>query len=223
MTTTKWVYGFDEIDAAQASVDGDWDAVRGLLGGKGANLGDMARLGIPVPPGFTITTQACNTFSDADGVLPPGLWDEVTAAVAKLESATGKRFGDADRPLLLACRSGAKFSMPGMMDTVLDIGLNDDVVKGMIETSGDERFVLDSYRRLLQMFGGVVLGVADEAFEAVLRFKRDSRHLTSDADMSASDLATVIDSFKTIIARQSAQPFPTEPLEQLRMSVEAVF
>ena len=223
MTTTKWVYGFDEIDAAQASVDGDWDAVRGLLGGKGANLGDMARLGVPVPPGFTITTQACNTFSDADGVLPPGLWDEVTAAVAKLESATGKRFGDADQPLLLACRSGAKFSMPGMMDTVLDIGLNDDVVKGMIETSGDERFVLDSYRRLLQMFGGVVLGVADEAFETVLRSLRDSRHLTSDADMSASDLAAVIDSFKTIIARQSAQPFPTEPIEQLRMSVEAVF
>ena len=105
MTTTKWVYGFDEIDAAQASADGDWDAVRGLLGGKGANLGDMARLGVPVPPGFTITTQACNAFSEADGVLPPGLWDEVTAAVEKLESATGKRFGDADQPLLLACRS----------------------------------------------------------------------------------------------------------------------
>ena len=223
MTTTKWAYGFDEIDAAQASVDGDWEAVRGLLGGKGANLGDMARLGIPVPPGFTITTQACNAYSDADGVLPEGLWDQVTAALEELERASGKRFGDPDEPLLLACRSGAKFSMPGMMDTVLDIGLNDEVVKGMIASTGDERFVLDSYRRLIQMFGGVVLGVADEAFESVLRSRRESSHVTTDAELSADDLSAVIHSFQEIIARKAAQPFPTDPLVQLRMSIEAVF
>ncbi len=223
MTATRWVYGFHEIEEAQASVGGDWEAVRALLGGKGANLGDMARLGVPVPPGFTISTAACNAFSAADGELPPGLWDQVTAAMAGLEAATGKRFGDPDRPLLVACRSGAKFSMPGMMDTVLDLGLNDEVVAGMIAATGDERFVLDSYRRLIQMFGGVVLGVADEAFETVLRSIRDRRHVDSDADLSVDDLRSVIESFKGIVERHAAAPFPADPIVQLRMSVEAVF
>jgi pyruvate, orthophosphate dikinase len=223
MTTTKWLYGFNEIDAAQAAVDGDWEEVRGLLGGKGANLGDMSRLGIPVPPGFTITTRACNAFSDADGRFPDGMWDQVVAALGELEEQTGKRFGDPERPLLVACRSGAKFSMPGMMDTVLDLGLNDRVVDGMIAATGDARFVLDSYRRLIQMFGSVVLGVADEAFESVLRSRRELAHVVSDADLSADDLRSVVGSFKDVIARQAALPFPTEPLEQLRMAVEAVF
>ena len=130
-----WLYRYDQIDEAQASVDGDWEATRGLLGGKGANLGDMTRLGVPVPPGFVITTRACNAFSDADGKFPEGLWDQTVDAMTKLEEQTGKRFGDPDNPLLVACRSGAKFSMPGMMDTVLDIGLNDEVVEGMIESA----------------------------------------------------------------------------------------
>ena len=220
---TKWLYAFDEIDAAQASVDGDWDRTRGLLGGKGANLGDMTRLGIPVPPGFTITTQACNAYNDQGGELPPGLWDQVVAAVAELEVATGKGFGDPARPLLLACRSGAKFSMPGMMDTVLDIGLNDDVVAGMIAAGSDERFVLDSYRRLIQMFGGVVLGVSDEAFESVLAEARERAGAVDDASLDTADLREVIDAFEEILGRRSAQPFPTEPMTQLRMSVEAVF
>lgn len=220
---TKWVFQFDEIEQAQASVDGDWEATRGLLGGKGANLGDMARIGVPVPPGFTITTSACNAYSSADGVLPDGLWEQVLDAMSRLEKVTGKGFGRPDKPLLVACRSGAKFSMPGMMDTVLDIGLNDDVVAAMISAGNDERFVLDSYRRLLQMFGSVVLSVADEAFETVLRAKRDVRHLATDAELSDEDLRDIIVNFKSIIDRQAAEPFPIEPLTQLRMAVEAVF
>lgn len=218
-----WLYRYDQIDEAQASVAGDWEATRGLLGGKGANLGDMTRLGIPVPPGFVITTRACNAYSNADGHLPDGLWDQVLTAMGDLESATGKHFGDAQRPLLVACRSGAKFSMPGMMDTVLDIGLNDDVVEGMIKASHDERFVLDSYRRLIQMFGGVVLGVPDDAFEVVLHGARDAQGISSDADLSVDDLRQVIDEFKTVVRRRGSGPFPDEPLVQLRMAIEAVF
>ncbi len=223
MPSSRWVYGFDQIDRAQASVGGDWDATRGLLGGKGANLGDMTRLGIPVPPGFVITTEACNLYSDADGVMPEGLWGQVLTAMADLETSSGKKFGDPVNPLLVACRSGAKFSMPGMMDTVLDIGLNDEVVEAVIRATSDERFVLDSYRRLIQMFGGVVLGVADEVFEVVLRKAREANHLTSDSDLTAADLRVVIEQFKELILRHSAEPFPSDPLVQLQMAIEAVF
>ncbi len=220
---TQWVYRFDEIDAAQQAVGGDWDDVRSLLGGKGANLGDMARLGVPVPPGFTITTEGCNAFIESDGQLPEGLWDQALAALASLEEVTGKKFGDPSRPMLVACRSGAKFSMPGMMDTVLDIGLNDSVVEKMAETTGDRRFVLDSYRRLIQMFGSVVLGVPDEPFEAVLAAKRQARGVANDAELSSDDLRDVIEAFQAIIARLGTAPFPTDPMVQLRMAVEAVF
>ena len=220
---TKWVFGFHEVDELQRSLNGDWDAVRGLLGGKGANLGDMSRLGIPVPPGFTITTAACNTYGAGDGVMPEGLWDQVLVAIAELESSTGRRFGHPLDPLLVSCRSRAKFSMPGMMDTVLDIGLNDDVVAGMINSGANARSVLDSYRRLLQMFGGVVLGVADEAFEATLAAKRDARRVVSESELSANDLSDIVESFKAIVVRQAVEPFPTEPLVQLRMAIEAVF
>ena len=223
MSTTKWLYAYDEIDAAEDHVGGDWEAVLGLLGGKGANLADMTRLGIPVPPGFVITTEACNAYTDAGGTVPPGLWDQVMDAMGRLEEATDKRFGDPDRPLLVACRSGARFSMPGMMDTVLDIGLNDKVVEGMIEATGDERFVLDSYRRLLQMFGGVVLGVADEAFEAVLRSKRRACNVASDEELTAADWRDVIASFKSVISRRAGEPFPDEPVEQLKLATTAVF
>ncbi|MCB0993976.1 MAG: pyruvate, phosphate dikinase [Acidimicrobiales bacterium] len=218
-----WVYRFDQLDAAEASVDGDWDAVRGLLGGKGANLADMTRLGIPVPPGFSITTRACNAYIAADGHLPDGLWDQVLAAVAHMEQVTGKGFGDVSNPLLLACRSGAKFSMPGMMDTVLDIGLNDDVVEGMIALTGDARFVYDSYRRLVQMFGTVVLGVRDEPFEEVLTRMRAERGVASDAALDADDMRRVVELFQGIVRRTASVPFPTDPLQQLRMAIEAVF
>ncbi len=220
---TTWVYGFDQVDEAEAAVGGEWERVRGLLGGKGANLGDMTRLGVPVPPGFTLTTEACNAYTAADGEMPPGMWDETLAAMALLEEKSGKKFGDAVNPLLVACRSGAKFSMPGMMDTVLDIGLNDEVVEAMIDATGDEHFVLDSYRRLIQMFGGVVLGVADQQFEGVLAGQRHVRGVTSDAELTVGDLRDVIESFKSIVARHGSVPFPADPYEQLRMAVEAVF
>ncbi|MEZ5407843.1 MAG: pyruvate, phosphate dikinase [Acidimicrobiales bacterium] len=223
MAQQQWLYGFDELDHVQQRVGGDWEAVRGLLGGKGANLADMTRLGIPVPPGFIITTDACNAYMEADGAMPEGLWDEVMEAMTQLEKKTGKTFGDPSNPLLVACRSGAKFSMPGMMDTVLDIGLNDEVAAGMIEATGNERFVLDSYRRLIQMFGGVVLGVPDETFEDILRQARHRRQATSDNELTADDLRAVIEAFRAAVARQSPQPFPTDAHEQLRLAVQAVF
>ncbi len=221
--TTRWVYRFDQVGEAQDALHGDWDRVRGLLGGKGANLGDMTRLGVPVPPGFTVTSAACNAYSESGGTLPEGVWDQVIDAMHNIESGTGKSFGDPSNPLLVACRSGAKFSMPGMMDTVLDIGLNDDVVEGMIRATGNEHFVLDSYRRLIQMFGSVVLGVADEHFEAVLSGARHRAGVIEDSGLGIDDLRTVIEGFKAVVHRRSAVPFPMDPHEQLRASIRAVF
>ena len=163
------VYRFDQLDEVEKELVGGWDAVRGLLGGKGANLAEMTRLGIPVPPGFTVTTQACLRYlgrrqHHARRRCGSRCW----APCATSSSGLGKRFGDPTSPLLVSCRSGAKFSMPGMMDTVLNIGLNDDTAKGLVALTGDEHFVFDSYRRLIQMFGTVVLGLRDELFENVL-------------------------------------------------------
>ena len=220
---SRWVYGFDQIEAAEAAVDGNWDEVRALLGGKGANLADMTRIGIPVPPGFTVTTEACNRFLHLGGSFPDDLWPQVKAAIGSVEEQTGKTLGDPTNPLLVACRSGAKFSMPGMMDTVLDIGLNDDVVKGMIAATGNDHFVLDSYRRLIQMFGSVVLGVADEYFEEVLTEARAAAGTTSDADLDVTALADTIEAFKQVVNRRASIPFPTDPMLQLRMAIEAVF
>jgi len=158
----KYVFLFSEIDEAQARVEGSWDDVRGLLGGKGANLGDATRLGIPVPPGFTVTAEACNDYLAAGNVLPAGLWDQELAAIHRLEELTGKNFGATDNPLLVSCRSGAKFSMPGMMDTILNIGLNDETAARLATRTHDARFAYDLYRRLVQMFGSVVMAVPDE-------------------------------------------------------------
>ncbi len=221
--TSKWIYSFDEIDRAEASVAGDWDRVRELLGGKGANLGEMIRLGVPVPPGFTITTEACNAYLERGGALPQGLWEQVLEALRAMEDESGKRFGDPSNPLLVSCRSGAKFSMPGMMDTVLDIGLNDEVTEGMIELTGNERFAFDSYRRLIQMFGTVVLGVRDEPFEDTLAGFREKRRVQSDADLTADDLRAIVDHFKEIVRRHARIDFPSNAEEQLQMAIEAVF
>ncbi len=221
--TERWVYRFDELEAAKAAVGGDWEAVRGLLGGKGANLAEMTSLGIPVPPGFTITTRACNAFIANGGVFPDGLWDQVLEAMAAVESQTGKHYGSADDPLLVACRSGAKFSMPGMMDTVLDLGLNDEVAAEMVRRTGDERFVLDSRRRLIQMFSTVVLGVSNDPYEAVMHQRRTKAGVASDADLSTDDLRLVVEQFDDVTARLAPQPFPSDPMEQLRLSIEAVF
>ncbi|MBF0527456.1 MAG: pyruvate, phosphate dikinase, partial [Deltaproteobacteria bacterium] len=221
--TKKCVYLFDEIDQAIADVGGDWDKARGLLGGKGANLGDMTRIGLPVPPGFTVSTEACNAFLAAGVKFPKGMWEQELAALSEIEKKTGKKFGDPGNPLLVSCRSGAKFSMPGMMDTVLNIGLNDETLKGMIEATGDPRFVYDSYRRLIQMFGSVVMGVPDEPFEEVITEYRKSRNVKSDAELTAEDWEAICRRFKEIFRRYTHIDFPTDPYEQLRLSTEAVF
>jgi pyruvate,orthophosphate dikinase len=220
---TKSVYLFTELEQAEAYVEGNWDKVRGLLGGKGANLADMTRLGVPVPPGFTVTTEACNAYLDAGEKFPPGMWEQELEAVAAVEEATGKIFGDLDKPLLVSCRSGAKFSMPGMMDTVLNIGMNDDIAKKMVERTGDPRFVFDLYRRLVQMFGSVVMGVPDEAFEVVISARRKKAGVKSDAELTAEDWQVVTQRFEDIYRTFTHSEFPQDPYEQLRFATEAVF
>jgi pyruvate,orthophosphate dikinase len=219
----KWVYLFDELDQVDAYVGGSWDAVRGLLGGKGANLADMVRIGVPVPPGFTITTEACNEYLARGGAFPEEMWDQAISALEQVEALSGRRFGDAQNPLLVSCRSGAKFSMPGMMDTVLNIGLNDDTCQGMIALTSNPRFVFDSYRRLIQMFGSVVMEIPDEAFEEALSKARRKAGVKTDPELSAADMQEVIVEFKKIFRRLSNRDFPAEPYEQLRMATAAVF
>jgi pyruvate,orthophosphate dikinase len=218
----KWVYLFNEVDQAESYVGGEWEKVRTLLGGKGANLADMTRSGVPVPPGFTVTTEACNAYSDAKD-FPEGMWAQVVAALKEVEVKTGKTFGDPNRPLLVSCRSGAKFSMPGMMDTILNIGLNNEVAEGLVSHTNDARFVYDSYRRLVQMFGSVVMGVPDEIFEAVITAKRNDRGIKNDLDLTANDWMAITDQFKNIVRSYTGHAFPAEPLAQLKLATEAVF
>jgi pyruvate,orthophosphate dikinase len=219
----KWVYQFSEVQKLEEYVNCDWQKVRGLLGGKGANLAEMTRLNVPVPPGFTVTTEACNTYLNSAGVFPEGLWEQVIDAVHAIESATGKKFGDWKQPLLVSCRSGAKFSMPGMMDTVLNIGLNDETAEGMVALTGDPRFVYDAYRRLIQMFGSVVMGIADELFEEKITVTRKRAGVDSDAKLSADHWKELTQEFKKIYLRQTTHEFPMDPYEQLRMATTAVF
>jgi pyruvate,orthophosphate dikinase len=213
---------FDEVEAAEEAV-GSWEGVRGLLGGKGANLADMTRIGLPVPPGFTATTEACNAYLERGGQFPEGMWDQVLEALEKVEEKTGKDFGNAENPLLVSSRSGAKFSMPGMMDTVLNIGLNDETAEGMVQLTDDPRFVYDSYRRLVQMFGAVVMGVPDEPFEEVITEVRKRRGVKTDAELTAEDWQEITERFKGIIRKHTDQEFPQDPTTQLRMATEAVF
>jgi pyruvate,orthophosphate dikinase len=221
---TRWVFGFHELDDATQMVDGSWDATRGLLGGKGANLADMTRLGIAVPPGFTITSEACNAYlATEDDHFPDGLIDQIRDALTSIEVTTGKSFGQPGNPLLVSCRSGAKFSMPGMMDTVLNIGMNDDVVEGMAKIFEDRHFVLDSYRRLIQMFATVVMGIREEPFEDVLSEGRTRRGVANDSELLVEDLEVVVASFKALVLRYAGREFPSHPREQLTMAVEAVF
>jgi pyruvate,orthophosphate dikinase len=218
MAGIKWVYGFDEVAEAEKRCDGDWEGVRGLLGGKGANLGEMTRLGVPVPPGFTVSTEACLAYLAGKETFPSGCWEQIEQALARVEKATGKRFGNPREPLLVSCRSGAKFSMPGMMDTVLNIGLNDEVAAGLARLTGDERFVYDSYRRLVQMFGSVVLGRPDEVFEEVLARHRAEQGVATDSELAVERLQAIVAEF-----RRLAGGFPSDPQEQLRLATEAVF
>ncbi|MEU6661104.1 pyruvate, phosphate dikinase [Streptomyces sp. NPDC046821] len=208
----KFVYDFTE---------GNKD-LKDLLGGKGANLAEMTNLGLPVPPGFTITTEACKVYLDS-GSEPVALRDEVSAHLDALEQQMGKKVGQADNPLLVSVRSGAKFSMPGMMDTVLNIGLSDKSVQGLAKQAGDERFAWDSYRRLIQMFGKTVLDVDGELFEEELDKAKRAKKVTVDTDLDAADLKKLVTKFKKIVKAEAGRDFPQDPREQLDLAIHAVF
>jgi pyruvate,orthophosphate dikinase len=223
MANHNWVYAFDELDQVEARLGGNWDAVRGLLGGKGANLADMTRLGVPVPPGFTVTTEACLAFLEHGEQFPEGLWEQELLAVAAIERRTGRSFGSGRRPLLVSCRSGSKISMPGMMDTILNIGLNDEVAESLVASSGDPRFVYDSYRRLVQMFSNVVMEVPDELLESVISARREARGVKVDAELDGDDWRDLTAKFKGIVHSYTGEPFPSNPRDQLRLATEAVF
>ena len=218
----KWVYMFDEIDQVEKKA-GSWEGVRGLLGGKGANLAEMTRIGVPVPPGFTVTTEACNAYFDAGKKLPEGLWDQVLKAMKEVEKQSGKKFGDPSDPLLVSCRSGARVSMPGMMDTVLNIGLNPDTLKAIIKLTDNERFALDAYRRLIQMFGNIVKDVDRHAFESILDEYKAKTEGGQDVDLTTDMLKDVVKDFKALYKKELGEAFPDDPYEQLRQAIAAVF
>ncbi|SDP60718.1 pyruvate, phosphate dikinase [Desulforhopalus singaporensis] len=219
----KWVYRFAELDEVEKYVGGSWDSVRGLLGGKGANLAEMVRIGVPVPDGFIITTEACNEYLSLGEQLPEGLWEQLLTSLKKIEASTGKSFGDPKNPLLLSCRSGAKFSMPGMMDTVLNIGMNDETVEGLIESTGDPKVAYDLYRRLIQMFGSVVMHIPDEKFEEIITRMRLKAGVKSDTELTADHWMAITEEFKNVFRFHTHHHFPTEPYAQLQMATEAVF
>jgi pyruvate,orthophosphate dikinase len=197
--------------------------MKSLLGGKGAGLAEMTNAALPVPPGFTITTEACNAYYDVGGKFPDGLWDQVLETMSEVERATGKKFGDASNPLLVSVRSGAKFSMPGMMDTVLNLGLNDETLKGLGRLTGNPRFAYDAYRRFIQMFGKIVLGIDGELFEHALDAAKQRVRAQLDTDLTAEDLKRLTKEFKKIVRDHTGKPFPTDPYMQLEGAVKAVF
>src|SRR5207247_1681742 len=196
---------------------------RALLGGKGVGLAEMTQLGVPVPHGFTVTTDACRAYTAAGGELSVGLEDEIAAHLARLERRAGKRFGDPENPLLLSVRSGAAVSMPGMMDTILNLGLNDDAVQGLARSTGNPRFARDSFRRLIQMYGEVVDGIDGHRFEQELTDLKREHGVQHDVDLSADDLAQLIETFEDIYRHETGHGFPQEPREQLSRAVLAVF
>ncbi len=219
---TKWVYLYNEVKEVEKRAGGSWDVVKAIVGGKGAGLLDMTRAGVPVPPFFTVTTEACNAYQ-ASGKFPPGMWEQELKALKAIEKATGKKFGDPKNPLLVSCRSGAKFSMPGMMNTILNIGLTDVVVEGLIQASGNPRFGYDSYRRLVEMFGTVVMDIPDEAFEHPLNEYKQSKGYKSDMDMTAVDWKHITGVYKEVYKKETGADFPQDPFEQLSLATEAVF
>jgi pyruvate,orthophosphate dikinase len=213
----KWVYSFGN-GAAEGRAD-----MRNLLGGKGAGLAEMANLGLPVPPGFTITTEVCTHFYDRGKAYPDGLDKEVAAALATVETALGLKFGDPKNPLLVSVRSGARASMPGMMDTVLNLGLNDETVEGLARKSGDERFAYDSYRRFLQMYGQVVLGIEHHHFEQLIEEHKIDAGIVLDTELVAEDWKELVGAFKEVIESEIRKPFPQDVHDQLRGAIDAVF
>ncbi|GAB0114096.1 pyruvate, phosphate dikinase [Acidisoma sp. C75] len=215
--TTKWVYNFG------AGANEGRAEMRNLLGGKGANLAEMAAIGLPVPPGFTITTEVCTAFYANGRQYPADLEGQLAEALARVEEATGLAFGDPARPLLVSVRSGARVSMPGMMDTVLNLGLNDETVQGLVTASGDERFAWDSYRRFIQMFGSVVLGVDHHRFEEIIDQAKIDAGAIEDTALTAAEWQAVVEEYKTLVETETGKPFPQAPQEQLWSAIGAVF
>src|SRR5437764_2750006 len=209
---TRYVYDFDEPSAGG----------RELLGGKGIGLAEMTQLGLPVPAGFTITTDACRAYM-REGGLPEGLEDDVARHITVLEQKSAKRFGDPEDPLLVSVRSGAAVSMPGMMDTILNLGLNDVAVEGLARTTENPRFARDSYRRLVQMYGEVVDGIDGHRFEQTLTDLKRERGVQQDVDLTSDDLASLLETFKGIYTHETGGVFPQDPRDQLRRAVVAVF
>ena len=213
----KYIYFFG---GGKAEGRGD---MKDLLGGKGAGLAEMTNAGIPVPPGFTITTEMCTYYYQHNGKFPDDFDQQLNEYLKKLEEVTGKKFGSSENPLLVSVRSGAKISMPGMMDTILNLGLNDEVVKGLAKNSGDERFAYDAYRRFIQMFGNVVMGIDKNKFEKYLEEKKKERGVEYDSELTADDLKDLVEKFKQVYKEETGEDFPQDPMVQLKMAIEAVF
>jgi pyruvate,orthophosphate dikinase len=214
---TKWVYNFG------AGVNDGKASLRNLLGGKGANLAEMASIDLPVPPGFTITTEVCTAYYDNDKNYPPELESQVAQALARIETAVDRKFGDREKPLLVSVRSGARVSMPGMMDTVLNLGLNDITVEGLAKNSGDNRFAWDSYRRFIQMYGSVVLGVDHHRFEEIIETAKVDADVIEDTALTPEDWQQVVEEYKKMVAEETGAPFPQDPNAQLWGAIGAVF
>jgi len=210
---TKNLYFFDEGDGTDKQ----------LLGGKGAGLCTMAQLGLPVPPGFVITTEVCRRYYESGDKLPGGLMDEVGAAMRKLEELTGKRFGDPNNPLLVSIRSGAMLSMPGMMDTILNLGLNDESVEGLAKRTKNERFAYDAYRRFIQMFGKIVFGIDAKKFDDIFEEHKERVGAKLDTDLNAGDMKKIVERFKRVVREETGEEFPSDPIQQLERAIQAVF
>src|SRR3990172_5872826 len=217
MAKQKHVYFF-----GMGSAEGRGD-MKDLLGGKGAGLAEMTNLGIRVPAGFTITTEACIQYYKNKETYPQGMWDQVLVNIKKVEKAMGFRFGDPTHPLLVSVRSGAKVSMPGMMDTVLNVGLNDTTVQGLAKKSANERFAFDAYRRFITMFGSVVMGIERSKFEDILQEKKDAMKVKEDTGVDANALKDIVNQYKKLVKEDTGRDFPMDPSEQLRLAINAVF
>lgn len=213
MSSEKYVYLFEEGNSN----------MRMLLGGKGANLAEMTLIGLPVPPGFTITTEACNTYLDNSGEFPANMLEQVFAALSNLEKRTDKKFGDDKNPLLVSVRSGSAISMPGMMDTILNLGLNDASVKGLASLTGNERFAYDCYRRFIQMFSNVVLNMDHTLFDDIVERYKRKLSVIFDYEIPARELLLIIEEYKAVVKEYKEFDFPQDVKEQLIMAIKAVF
>src|SRR5438093_8125389 len=212
-TEKKWVYLFEE---------GNKD-MRDLLGGKGAGVAEMPRAGLPVPPGFTITTEACNAYYASGKKFPDGMWEQAIEALHHVEEKAGKKLGNVKNPLLVSVRSGAKFSMPGMMDTVLNLGLNPETLQGLARLTNNERFAFDAYRRFIQMFGKIVMGIEGRKFDQIFDKVKEERGARQDTDLDLEALKEVVRRYKELYQRELGKEFPDDPQEQLRLAIAAVF